>query len=210
MTVHSLTQSAISTPLPVLVCPADADDAQLLHAVGNGDTRALELLYDRHAAVVYRLAFRMLRHRELSEELVQEVFLRVWRRSASYEPTRGRVPQWIYGIAHNLCIDEMRRSKVRPNPVYEDDTHPVIQQLIDEQVDIPATAIANDQRRQILDAIAVLPTAQRECIELAYYGGLSHQEIADHLSRPLGTIKTRVRLGLQKLGALLGTSQYND
>ncbi len=212
MTAQTFSHTTITTPMPALLAGVDteSDDQQLLQAVGRGDTHALEVLYDRHSAVVYRLAFRMLRQRELSEEIVQEVFLRVWRRSASYEVSRGRVPQWIYGIAHNLCIDELRRIKVRPNPVYEDDTHPVIQSLVDENVDVPATAIANDQRRQIVDAIAVLPVAQRECIELAYYGGLSHQEIAEHLSRPLGTIKTRVRLGLQKLGLLLGNPHDSE
>ena len=211
MTVHEITQP-ISTPIPAPITPVnsisatDVDDQHLIQRVGAGDAQAHEVLYDRYATVVYRMAFRILKQREQSEEVVQEVFWRVWRRSSSFERERGRVAQWIFGIAHNLCIDEMRRMKVRPNPVYDDETHPVIQQLVDEHVDVPATALANEQRRVIKDAIAVLPVAQRECIELAYFGGLSHQEIADQLSRPLGTIKTRVRLGLQKLGTILSAS----
>jgi RNA polymerase sigma-70 factor, ECF subfamily len=133
----------------------------------------------------------------------------VWRRSSSFERDRGRVAQWIFGIAHNLCIDEMRRMRTRPNPVYDNEDHPIIPQLVDEQVDVPAAAWASEQRRVIVDALASLPTAQREAIELAYFGGLSHQEIADQLDRPLGTIKTRVRLGLQKLGSLLAPSGIN-
>jgi len=99
--------------------------------------------------------------------------------------------------------------RTRPNPVYDNEDHPIIPQLVDEQVDVPAAAWASEQRRVIVDALASLPTAQREAIELAYFGGLSHQEIADQLDRPLGTIKTRVRLGLQKLGSLLAPSGIN-
>ena len=195
-----------NTSLPTLVSATDADDQLLIAAVARGESHALEVLYDRYSGVVYRLAFRMLKHREQSEEIVQEVFWRVWRRSASFERERGRVAQWIFGIAHNLCIDEMRRMRARPNPVYDDENHPVIQQLIDDQVDVPAAAWASEQRRVIVSALASLPSAQREAIELAYFGGLSHQEIADQLDRPLGTIKTRVRLGLQKLGSILSLS----
>jgi RNA polymerase sigma-70 factor (ECF subfamily) len=194
------------TSLPTLVSATDADDQLLITAIARGESHALEVLYDRYSGVVYRLAFRMLKHREQSEEIVQEVFWRVWRRSASFERERGRVAQWIFGIAHNLCIDEMRRMRARPNPVYDDENHPVIQQLVDDQVDVPAAAWASEQRRVIVSALASLPSAQREAIELAYFGGLSHQEIADQLDRPLGTIKTRVRLGLQKLGSILSLS----
>ena len=192
--------------LPPSISATDADDQLVIIAVAQGDSQALEVLYDRYSAVVYRLAFRMLKNREQSEEIVQEVFWRVWRRSASFERERGRVAQWIFGIAHNLCIDELRRMCARPNPVYDNDENPIIPQLVDDHVDVPATAWANEQRRVIINALASLPTAQRQAIELAYFNGLSHQEIAEHLDRPLGTIKTRVRLGLQKLGTLLAFS----
>jgi RNA polymerase sigma-70 factor (ECF subfamily) len=181
----------------------DADDLLLITAISQGSSQALETLYDRYAAVVYRLALRMLKSPEMAEDLVQEVFWRVWRRSASFERERGRVAQWLFGIAHNLCIDELRRLRARPTPVYEDVDHPVIQHLIDEQMDVPGAVWATEQRRAIAEALHELPNAQREAIELAYFGGMSHQEIATKLNRPLGTIKTRVRLGLQKLGGLL-------
>jgi RNA polymerase sigma-70 factor (ECF subfamily) len=179
------------------------DDHVLIAAIAQGDSSALETLYDRYSSVVYRMALRMLKNRELAEEVVQEVFWRVWRRSASFDIERGRVAQWLFGIAHNLCIDELRRMRARPTQVYEDVDHPVIQQLADDQIDVPEAAWAFEQRRVIRDALDHLPDTQREAVELAYFGGLSHQEIATKLNRPLGTIKTRVRLGLQKLGALL-------
>ena len=182
----------------------EIDDSALITAIAAGDSNALEQLYDRYSAVVYRVALRMLKNRELAEDVVQEVFWRVWRRSESFANDRGRVTQWLFGIAHNLCIDELRRMRSRPTPIYEDVEHPVIQQLIDEQTDVPAMAWTAEQRRVIIEAMSELPEAQRQAIALAYFGGLSHQEIATKLSRPLGTIKTRVRLGLQKLGGLLG------
>jgi len=195
--------------LPTIISATDADDQLKIIAIANGDNQALEELYNRYSGVVYRLAFRVLKQREQSEEVVQEVFWRVWRRSTSFERERGRVSQWIFGIAHNLCIDEMRRMRARPNPVYENDEHPIIAQLVDEHIDIPAVAWANEQRRVIVGALANLPVAQREAVELAYFGGFSHQEIAERLDRPLGTIKTRVRLGLQKLGTLLADTDIN-
>src|SRR5215213_1935023 len=178
-------------------------DKKLIVAIAAGDSNALEQLYDRYGSVVYRVALRMLKNRELAEDVVQEVFWRVWRRSASFTHERGRVTQWLFGIAHNLCIDELRRMRARPTPIYDDVEHPVLQQLIDEQTDVPALAWTTEQRRVIIEAMSELPDAQRQAIALAYFGGLSHQEIATKLNRPLGTIKTRVRLGLHKLGGLL-------
>jgi RNA polymerase sigma-70 factor (ECF subfamily) len=181
----------------------EIDDLILIAAIAAGDSNALEQFYDRYGAVVYRMALRMLKNRELAENVVQEVFWRVWRRSASFINERGRVAQWLFRIVHNLCIDELRRMRARPMPLYEDAEHPVIQQLIDEQIDVPAAAWTTEQRRMIAEALGELPAAQRQAIALAYFGGMSHQQIASKLNRPLGTIKTRVRLGLQKLGGLL-------
>ncbi|HEU5103819.1 MAG TPA: sigma-70 family RNA polymerase sigma factor [Roseiflexaceae bacterium] len=190
----------------------EVDDQTLIAAIAGGDSSALEQLYDRYGAVVYRIALRMLKNRELAEDIVQEAFWRVWRRSASFAQDRGRVTQWLFGIVHNLCIDEMRRVRARPNQIYEDVEHPLIQQLIDEQTDVPAAAWKTERRQVITESLRQLPAAQREAIELAYFGGMSHQEIANTLNRPLGTIKTRVRLGLHKLGGLLAARglQAND
>lgn len=184
----------------------DHDDQTLIAAISQGDSRALEQLYDRYSAVVCRMALRILKNQELAEDVVQEVFWRVWRRSGSFERERGRVAQWLFGVAHNLCIDELRRMRARPISVYEDVEHPLIQQLPDERIDVVGAAWRSEQRRVIVDALGQLPVAQRQAVELAYFGGLSHQEIAVRLNRPLGTIKTRVRLGLHKLRVVLTSS----
>ncbi len=179
--------------------PADQQDAELIAAIAQGDTAALEQLYDRYAAIIHRLALRIVHNPELAEEIVQEVFWRAWRRSASFERERGRVAQWLFGIAHNLCIDELRRQRARPVSIYEDGENPFLQQLPDERTDVAGAAAVREHRSLLTDALRQLPAEQRQAIELAYFGGLSHQEIAQRLDRPLGTIKTRVRLGLQKL-----------
>lgn len=192
------------TENPALLLRIDEqDDLTLIAAISQGDSRALEALYDRYSAVVYRMALRIVKNQELAEDIVQEVFWRVWRRSSSFERERGRVAQWLFGVAHNLCIDELRRMRSRPISVYEDVEHPLIQQLPDERTDVASEAWQSEQRRVITDMLDQLPEAQRQAIEMAYFGGMSHQEIATKLNRPLGTIKTRVRLGLHKLKSLL-------
>jgi RNA polymerase sigma-70 factor (ECF subfamily) len=207
MTTQMLTVEPSNAPLSFTRIDNmhEQDDLTLIAAISGGNSQALEVLYDRYAAVVYRMALRIVKNQELAEDIVQEVFWRVWRRSGSFERDRGRVAQWLFGVAHNLCIDELRRQRSRPISVYEDVDHPVIQQLADERTDVMGSAMESEQRRIIADALRQLPDAQRQAIELAYFGGLSHQEIATKLNRPLGTVKTRVRLGLHKLRSLLST-----
>ena len=180
---------------------ARAEDDRLLAQVAAGDRRAFETLYDRYAAIVFGLALRMLGDRSSAEEAVQEIFWRVWQRLGSFDRSRAFAP-WLFGIAHNYCIDELRRRKVRPQPVYEDDEHPVLSSIPDES-DVGDTAIQAEQQRTVRAAIDQLPDEQRQALLLAYYGGLTQQEIAARLGNPLGTVKTRMRLGLQKLRALL-------
>jgi RNA polymerase sigma-70 factor (ECF subfamily) len=182
--------------------PADAvSDDQLIEAVARGDRRAFETLYDRYASAVFGLALRTLRDRESAEEAVQEVFWRVWQRSQSFDRSRSFKP-WLFGIAHNYCIDELRRRRARPQPVYEDDEHPVLSSIADD-ADVSEAALGSEQRRIVMTALEQLPTEQRQALELAYFSGLTQQEIAARLGNPLGTIKTRMRLGLQKLRGIL-------
>ena len=177
------------------------DDDQLITRAVAGDRGAFESLYDRYSAAVFGVALKMLGDREVAEDAVQEIFWRVWRRLASFDRSRAFAP-WLFGIAHNYCIDELRRRKVRPQPVYEDDVHPILSDIPDD-VDVGEAAALADQRRILREALDQLPEEQRQALLLAYYGGLTQQEIAARLGNPLGTVKTRMRLGLQKLRALL-------
>ena len=180
---------------------AREDDDQLITRAVAGDRDAFESLYDRYSAAVFGVALKMLGDREVAEDAVQEIFWRVWRRLASFDRSRAFAP-WLFGIAHNYCIDELRRRKVRPQPVYEDDDHPILSDIPDD-VDVGEAAALADQRRILREALDQLPEEQRQALLLAYYGGLTQQEIAARLGNPLGTVKTRMRLGLQKLRALL-------
>ena len=180
---------------------ARAEDDQLITRVLAGDRAAFETLYDRYSATVFGLALRMLGDREVAEDAVQEIFWRAWRRLASFDRSRAFAP-WLFGIAHNYCIDELRRRKVRPQSVYEDDDHPILSDIPDD-VDVSESAILTEQSRIVRDALDQLPEEQRQALLLAYFGGLTQQEIAARLGNPLGTIKTRMRLGLQKLRTIL-------
>jgi RNA polymerase sigma-70 factor, ECF subfamily len=183
-------------------------DEQLIAAVAQGDRRAFETLYDRYAPAVFGLSLRTLRDREVAEEAVQEIFWRIWQRAGSFDRSRSFAP-WLFGIAHNYCIDELRRRKARPQSVYEDDERPILS-AIPDTVDVSESAVLAEQRRAVQRALRQLPDEQREALELAYFGGLTQQEIATRLGNPLGTIKTRMRLGLQKLRGLLQSQQIAD
>ena len=180
---------------------ARAEDEQLIMRVAAGDRRAFETLYDRYAATVFGVTMKMLGDRELAEDAVQEIFWRVWKRAASFDRSRAFAP-WLFGIAHNYTIDELRRRRVRPQQVFEDEEHPILGDIPDE-TDVGEAAVLTDQRRIVLEALDQLPEEQRQALLLAYFGGLTQQEIAQKLGNPLGTVKTRMRLGLQKLRTLL-------
>ncbi|MCX7858686.1 MAG: sigma-70 family RNA polymerase sigma factor [Chloroflexus sp.] len=175
---------------------ARLSDEALMELVASGDSAALAQLYDRHARVVYGLALRMLGAAEPAEEVVQETFWRIWKRAATFQANSAFLP-WMFGIARNLCIDELRRRQVRP--IATGNHEDLLAALPDQQQNVEQSTIEIERRRLITNALADLPADQREVIELAYFSGLSQREIADHLQSPLGTIKTRIRLGLQKL-----------
>ena len=180
---------------------ARAEDERLIARVVEGDRSAFEMLYDRYASTVLGLALKMLGDREVAEDAVQEIFWRVWRRLGSFDRSRAFAP-WLFGIAHNYCIDELRRRKVRPQSVYEDDENPILSEIADE-ADVGESALLAEQGRLVRSALEQLPEEQRQTLLLAYFGGLTQQEIAVKLGNPLGTVKTRMRLGLQKLRAVL-------
>lgn len=187
---------------------AAPDDEALLARVAGGDSRALELLYDRYARIVYGVALRMLGVAELAEDVVQETFWRVWRRSSTFQAGRGHVSSWIFGIAHNLSIDELRRQRSRPNQVYDEDDRPVLRDMEDPRLDVAGAALEQERHRFVRAAMEQIPGEQREVLELAYFGGLSQSEIAARLHSPIGTVKTRVRLGLQKLRDILAAQGF--
>lgn len=182
----------------------EREDERLVQRVADGDALALEQLYDRYGQAVYSLALRIVRDPETAEELTQEVFVRLWRFAGTFEPARGRFSGWLLGIAHNLSLNEVRRWQSRPQKAAlsdTDDERPY--DPVDESADSAEAAWQNIRRQAIVDALKQLPDPQRRAIELAFFGGFTHLEIATMLGDPLGTIKSRIRIGMQRLKQLL-------
>ena len=176
------------------------EEARLCAWVAGGDARALKALYDRYAPRAKSVALRVLASAPEAEEIVQETFVEVWRRAARYEPGRGSVRAWIVTMARSRAIDRLRHRNVGERSVAglarEDRPAGVASPLEDVEQRV--------ERERVLAALAELPEAQRRVIELAYYEGKSQREIAEVTGEPLGTIKTRVRLAMDKLSGLLG------
>src|SRR5919205_291109 len=170
-------------------------DEDLISLTASGDTQAFAALYDRHARAAYSLAYRMLGERQAAEDLVQEAFLKVWRAAGSYRVERASVRTWILSIHNNRGIDELRSSASRRRT----------QDKVEAQTSTsqPSEAFAqtwhNSQRAQVREALRGLPPEQLKVLELAYFSGYTHKEIAELLGVPLGTVKGRMRLGLQKI-----------
>ena len=170
-------------------------DEDLISLAGGGDSKAFAALYDRHGRAAYSLAYRMMGERQTAEDLVQEAFLAVWRRVGSYRAERGSVRTWLLSIVHNRGIDQLRSISSRRRT--QDKVEAVA------QTSQPSEAFAetwrNSQRDQVRQALSHLPPEQLKVLELAYFSGYTHTEIAELLSLPLGTVKGRMRLGLKKI-----------
>lgn len=185
----------------------DDDDIRLFELVLRGDARALELIYERHSRGVYSLAVRLLSDGPAAEEVVQETFLKLWRHPSAYQPSRGRLLPWLLGVAHHHTVDLLRRRQLEHRHRVDaaatngDGVADVVDSLglTSAEDDPQAYAGVFDQRVAIGRALAALPIEQRQPLELAYYRGRTQQEIALLLGVPLGTVKTRMRLGLQQL-----------
>jgi RNA polymerase sigma-70 factor (ECF subfamily) len=184
--------------------PARDDDVVLVELVARGDSRALEHIYQRHSRGVYSLAVRLLGDTTAAEEVVQETFLKLWRYPNAYQPARGRLLPWLLGVAHHHAIDMLRRRQLEQRhraAANGDGTAAGLENLglASADDDPQSRASGFDQRDAIGRALADLPAEQRVPLELAYYRGMTQFEVATLLSVPLGTIKTRMRLGLQQL-----------
>ena len=175
-------------------------DEDLISLTVDEDTQAFAALYDRHSKAAYSLAYRMMGERQAAEDLVQEAYLQAWRAAGSYRAERGSVRTWILSIVHHRGVDQLR-SSARRRRIGDrvEATAPTAQ---------PSEAFAetwrNSQRDQVREALQALPPEQLKVLELAYFSGYTHAEIAQLLDLPLGTVKGRVRLGMKKIREHLG------
>jgi len=190
------TASATSQPHNHGVAPT-APDSILMTRIAAGDTAAFDEIYRRHGHRALMLARKVCASRELAEEVTQEAFISLWRGAHGYRPSAGSVSAWLSSMVRNRAIDAWRRASVRPVEVEAHDDGPG--QLRASAGVEPAAP----ERVLALSLIADLPAPQKEAVFLAYFGDMTHSEIASHADAPLGTVKGRIRLGLEKLRSSL-------
>jgi RNA polymerase sigma-70 factor (ECF subfamily) len=178
---------------------ADEDLVSLLDA--NDDPQAFATLYDRHSRAAYSLAYRMMGERQATEDLLQDAFLKLWRSAGSYRAERGSVRTWLLSIVHNRGIDQLRSTASRRRTQEKVEASAPRSQ--------PSEAFSeswrNSQREQVREALKTLPPEQLKVLELAYFSGYTHVEIAELIGLPLGTVKGRMRLGLKKMRDYFGS-----
>jgi len=180
--------------------PERLSDEILAAQVAQGHSAALEALYDRYAPIVLGISVKVVGDPALAEDVLQETFWRVWKSAATYQSQRGTFTSWLFRIARNLAIDAYRRRNVRPQALYtEDGSDPILDEMPDPDVDVAEQTQSLLRNRQMRHALASLPRVQRQVIEMAYFYGMTRQEIAESTGEALGTIHTRARLALQKL-----------
>lgn len=197
-------QVAKAEPAVEVEAREDLADDQLISAICDGAEWAMELLYQRHSRYAYALAYRILHDPSAAEDIVQEAFLSVWRKASSYQKQHGSVHSWISAIVHHRAIDKLRTVAYREQQwtkgPYSTENEP---DPASEQPDVWEQAWHSEQQRAIRSVLDQLPAEQRLVIEQAYFGGYTHAEIAEQWHIPLGTVKGRMRLGLQKMKHLL-------
>lgn len=182
---------------------ANLNDEQLMTYVAGGSSEALETLYDRYAPMVLGVIMRVLPDRAVAEEVLQEAFWRIWDKADAFHAERGSFTSWLFSIARRQAIDVTRRQNVRPQAARDEAEEKQMHLHPDPGYQVDEAAWLEIQRQQVKSALTVLSPEQYEVIALAYYHGLTRQEIAELTGNPLGTIHTRARLGLQKLRTVL-------
>ena len=176
----------------------DVHEIELLKAIAAKDEAALAMLYDRYRVILFGLLMRILNNREEAEDVLQEVFLQVWRKAADFDQNRGRPFTWLVTLARSRGIDRLRTLAARER-LAEAGAQGASEQTSDAATD----AFKSEQRGLVTNALAQLPDEQKRPIMLAYFDGLTQSEIATRLGAPLGTVKTRMRTGLMKLREML-------
>jgi RNA polymerase sigma-70 factor, ECF subfamily len=172
-------------------------DEELMPWIGRKDAEAFEVFYDRHGGAAYSLAYRILGERGAAEDCIQEAFISIWRSGGRFDPTRGSVRSWTLSIVRNRAIDVLRsKAGKAPKMTFDDDE--ILESRPSEEL-TEEEAMRHETATEVRGALSQLPDEQSKVIQLAYFGGFSQSEIAGMLNVPLGTVKGRMRLGLEKI-----------
>lgn len=185
------------------------DDVKLIHLITQLQEGALAQLYDRYNRLVFSLAFAIVNDRATAEEITLDVFMRVWQKADSYRAEQAKVSTWLTHIAWNHSIDVLRRRAVRPDQ-YAVEWEDAIPNAGSGENDPQESTELSLQRERIQSALAQLPEEQKQALELAYFNGYTQRQIAERLNQPLGTVKTRLRLAMQKLRDYLRDEQETE
>lgn len=187
-------------------------DDELMNRLGSRDLGAFEALYDRYGDLVYSVSLRVVGDQYVAQDVAQDVFLRVWRRPEQFDVTRGKFVTWLLSVTRNRSIDQRRSQSRRLRhealPVADDEEE--VLPSGDDRDDPALATVLSEERSEVRNAMESLPAEQKLAIQLAYFGGLTQQEIATKLGQPLGTVKTRIRLGMQKMRATLERRRVRD
>ena len=198
-----------SKAAPEVLTKAEPTDEQLISAICKGEEYAIEILYERYHRYAYSLAYRILSDPQAAEDIVQDTFLSIWRKAPSYQAQHGSVHSWLQAIVRHRAIDKVRAAAHHDhqwNPIQVDNE----QDPPDEQLDVWEQTWQCEQHRIICAVLDQIPAEQRVVIELAYFGGYTHTEISEQCHIPLGTVKGRMRLGLQKMKILLAEQELDS
>lgn len=188
---------------------AGLDDQELIARVAAAEVGALEMLYDRYSALVYSISLYIVNDADTAEEITQDVFVQLWNKASLYHPDKGKVISWLTSLTRNRSIDVIRRVKIRAeghSVEWGEEITPFVSQ---DGSGPEQTVEIVQQREKLLQVIEMLPIEQRRVLALAYFYGYSHQQIADILNEPLGTVKTRLRMAVIRLRDLLKPSLVN-
>ena len=186
--------------------PRGLADEELMQLLQRADPRAFEVLYERHSSAAFSLAYRIVGTRNGAEDVTQEAFLSIWRSGARYDRRRGSVRTWILGIVHHRAIDNLRRATVHDRRRASDEG---MEERFEARERTDAEAARREEAHTVREVMDTLPREQCQVIELAYFGGFTHTEIAEMLETPVGTVKGRMRLGLEKMRGGLSAGEVS-
>lgn len=184
--------------------PSGTDDLELLHAVASGDEEALGRLYDRHARLVFTTARRIVVDRQVAEEVVQDVYVKVWRHAGRFDPRKGAFVNWLLTVTQRSALDRVRRRRLPLAASEEVDRAGEPWGAVEDSAPGPADqAVRSEDSTTIRDALRDLSEAHRQTVVLAYFEGLTREEIADRMRVPVGTVKSRLKYALDRLRSAL-------